>query len=303
MSPRRRPLRRTRHLAALALIHLARIVAVVLPRPVLWLAAGAAGRLAALLPVRANRVIAKNRRIAAAGARVRPWQVYRSVLAGILDFLHLSARSDEAFLKAVRATGAEHLERAASRGRGVICVTAHYGAWELIPRRVVLLGHPTGVVGRRLFDRRVDEVLNTLRRKPGITVLDRGAGARSLVEVLRAGTAVGILIDQDTPAVESGFFDFMGVQAMTPTGPARLAVRLGVPVVPLHIRRRRDGTHEVIIGPEIEASGADALTLALNGEIARWVEDDPSQWIWFHDRWSRRPPGGALLRQEQAGLV
>jgi KDO2-lipid IV(A) lauroyltransferase len=237
-----------------------------------------------------------------AGLDVEPGAVYAHVTAGLLDFIHLSRRSDDCFSRAVEVQGADRIGRALSAGRGVIAVTAHYGAWELIPRAVKLLGHPVGVMGRRLGGGAAESLISGLRARPGVLVIDRAGGASSLVRALRLNTAVGILIDQDTRAVDAGFVDFFGLPASTPTGPARLAIRFHVPVVPLFIRRTPRGGYVLSIEEPVDPAGftgpegALELTALLTSRIESWVRGDPRQWVWFHERWCRRPPGSPGLR-------
>ncbi len=304
MPSRRLPFRALRHRLEAPAADILILSSRILPRALLELSAAAASWTAAAVPSRASRLIDRHRRniLHPAGLVVSPAAVYRNMILSLFDFMRLSGRSDEAFARAVRTEGGEHLAAALAEGRGAICITAHYGAWELIPRAVVLLGHLTGVVGRRLSGGAVDERLERLRTMHGIIALDRASGARRLLELLRANAAVGILIDQDTTAVESEFVDFFGIPALTPVGPARLAVRFGIPVVPLHISRRKDGSHLLVIEKALaprEYSGPDGylrLTARLNGIIEGWIRSDPAQWIWFHERWCRRPPGSPGLR-------
>lgn len=276
-----------------------------LPRKALWDVARIMGAAMDSLPgARSNVILDRNRRniLLPNGLDVQGRDVYRFVIFGILDFLHLSLRPDAAFRQVVEVRGAENMSRAMSHRRGAIAVTGHYGAWELIPRAVSLLGHRTGVLGRKLSGTAADRLLWKLRERPGVLVLDRGSGASGIVRALHGNTAVGILIDQDTTAVESGFVDFFGTPALTPTGPARLAVRLRVPVVPLYARMLPDGRHRVVIEPMTspeEYAGADSaleLTAFLTRRIESWIRDDPRQWVWFHERWCRRPPGCPGLR-------
>ena len=295
MAGRRLPFRRLRHALAMPLMRLAILGAVVCPRRALWWLAGLLGWAAALLPVRSNRIIARHRRLVMEpqGFQARTRDIYRHVLGGILDFLHLSYRGDRSFSQVVRMEGADKLARALSKGRGAIVITAHYGAWELIPRAVVLRGHRTAVVGRRLWQSGPAGLLNSLREKPGVHTLRRKGGVMPIVRQLRGNTAIGILIDQDTSHVQSGLVDFLGRPAMTPVGPAGIAIRLGVPVVPLHIRRMGDSTHlisvEAPIDPaEFKGDGGELeLTQLLSRRIESWIRRDPRQWIWFHRRWRR----------------
>lgn len=236
------------------------------------------------------------------GFDVVPREVYRFVSGNLLDFLHLARRGDEEFRRVVRVHGANNMASALAEGRGAVAVTAHYGAWELIPRAVRLLGHRVGVVGRRLSGGAADAMLSRLRAAPGVLVLDRGAGPAALVRALRGNTAVGILIDQDTTAVDSEFVEFFGLPARTPVGPARIAVALSAPVVPLHARRSERGWHEIHIEEPIDPraferkEGALEITKRLTGRIEAWIREDPRQWVWFHERWCRRPPGSPGLR-------
>ncbi|MFO7949516.1 MAG: lysophospholipid acyltransferase family protein [Candidatus Fermentibacteraceae bacterium] len=297
MARKRLPFRRLRHAVAMPLMRLAVWGAVVCPRRVLWWLAGLLGWAAAGLPIRSNRIIARHRRtvMAPQGITARSSDIYRYVLAGILDFIHLSYRSDDAFGKVVRMEGAEHLDRALEAGKGAIVITAHYGGWELMPRAVVLQGHRTAVVGRRLWQPGPADLLNRLRERPGVHTLRRKGGVMSIVRQLRKNTAIGILIDQDTSHVQGDFVEFLGRPAMTPVGPAGIALRMGVPVVPLHIRRRRDSTYLITVEEPVDTSGfageegALELTQLLTRRIEAWVREDPRQWIWFHRRWRRSP--------------
>ncbi len=297
MARKRLPLRRLRHALAMPLMRLAVFGAAVCPRRVLWWLAGRLGWAAARLPIRSNRIIARHRRLVMdpQGITVRSSDIYRYVLAGILDFVHLSYRSDEVFRKAVRMKGAGHLEEVLKSGKGAIAITAHYGGWELIPRAVALQGHRTAVVGRRLWQPGPADLLNRLREKPGVNTLRRKGGVMSIVRQLRRNTAIGILIDQDTSHVQGDFMEFLGRPAMTPVGPAGIAVRMGVPVVPLHIRRREDSSYLITVEEPVDTSGfsgdegALELTQLLTSRIGAWIREDPRQWIWFHRRWRRRP--------------
>lgn len=236
------------------------------------------------------------------GLSVRLSTVYRNLIAGMLDFFHLSGKSDEEFNKAVEVHGAWNMEMALSSGKGVIAITAHYSAWELIPRAVKLLGHRVGVVSRKLAHRETSEYFDSLREKHDVALVDRSSSIVKLMHVLRENTAVGILIDQDTMGVESEFVDFLGLPARTPVGPAQLAIRFGIPVLTLHIARKRNGRYILTIDEPVALSdysgdnGYLELTADLTGSIEEWIRENPQQWIWIHERWARRPGWAPGLR-------
>ena len=300
----RLPFRHLRHSLELPLAKMIVFFASVLPRRLIWIIAGLLGFLASLIPGKSTRIFKINRRhiMKPRGLNVRLCTVYRNLIAGMLDFLHLLGKSDEEFNKVVEVRGAGNMKMALSTGKGAIAITAHYSAWELIPRAVKLLGHRVGVVSRKLSNTETSEYFDSLREKHDVALVDRGSGIMKLMHVLRENTAVGILIDQDTMGVESEFVDFLGLPARTPIGPAQLALRFGIPVLTLHIARKSNGGYILTIDEPMtlsEYSGDNGyleLTAALTGRIEEWIREDPQQWIWIHERWARRPGWAPGLR-------
>ena len=134
----------------------------------------------------------------------------------------------------------EALLRGASQaGKGFIFVTGHLGSWELLARRIVRAGVPAVVIAARSWDRRIDDMVEAFRLGGGVPTLFREdpSGGRTLLKALRAGKALGILIDQDTK-VQSVFVPFFGHLASTPRAAADLALRFGCPVFVGWSRRR-----------------------------------------------------------------
>ncbi|MCK4505407.1 MAG: lysophospholipid acyltransferase family protein [Candidatus Aegiribacteria sp.] len=300
----RLPFRRMRHFLELPLAKLIVSIASVLPRKLIWITAGLLGFLASLIPGKSSRIFRINRRhiMKPCGLNVHLSTVYRNLIAGMLDFFHLSERSDDEFTKAVEVHGAWNMEVALSSGKGAIAITAHYSAWELIPRAIKLMGHRVGVVSRKLAHGDTSEYFDCLRKKHDVALVDRSSSIVKLMHVLRENTAVGILIDQDTMGVESEFVDFLGLPARTPVGPAQLAIRFGIPVLTLHIARKGNGRYILTIDEPMVLSdysgdnGYLELTADLTGRIEEWIREDPQQWIWIHERWARRPGWASGLR-------
>ncbi len=300
----RLPFRRFRHSLILPLVKFLVFLGRIMPRKLIWVLGGIFGSIASLIPGRSRRIFRINEKhiIRPCGLSVRLSRVYRYLISGMIDFINLNYRSDDEFRKLIEIRGEEHMEAALSLGRGVIAITAHYSAWELIPRAVLLLGHKIGIVTRELAHRETSEYFNNLRARCGTVLIDRGSGIARLMRVLRDNTAVGILIDQDTMGVESDFVDFMGLPARTPVGPAQLALRFGIPVLTLHISRGKDGEYTLTIDEPLNLmeyegeKGYIKLTADLTGKIEEWVREDPEQWVWIHERWARRPGFAPGLR-------
>ncbi len=190
-------------------------------------------------------------------------------------------------------------EGAIAEGKGVLLATGHVGNFELMARRLGLLGHPSSVVAKVSSDPHMTAFIDRLRRGGGYGIIwrgrERGAAFAGLRQALDRGEAIGLLIDQDTKG-RGLFVDFFGKPAFTPRGIADLAIERGCPVVTAFIHRKPEGGHCIQVERvQVERTGdaerdAAALLQALTRAVERAIRRDPSAWPWFHERWKRRPP-------------
>lgn len=222
-------------------------------------------------------------------------EIFRAMAKNAVDAIRLPRLAGKDIESLVMASGLEHFDRAYRRGQGVVAVTGHIGCWELIPAWFAQRGYRIGVIGKRVYDPRLDRLLNRARAKWGIQVIDRDSGAKEALRALHRGQALGILIDQDT-RVASVEVRFMGHPARTPTGAAMLARKTGAAVVPLAIHRLPGGRHRLTILPELKPSPSRdrrQQTIEDVQQETRAIEElikrDLTQWAWMHPRWTRKP--------------
>ncbi|HEX6083199.1 MAG TPA: lysophospholipid acyltransferase family protein [Thermoanaerobaculia bacterium] len=189
--------------------------------------------------------------------------------------------------------GAEPLLRLIDQGRGVVVFTAHCGNWEWMSYAVGLWGRPTTVLQRERDAPEMNRWITEHRARSGVRTIDRGSSAagRELIQSLRRGGILAFLIDQNlrTDSVQVPFF---GRNALTPIGPAKLAIRTESVVVDILIERLPDGRHRLKVGVPLETKRDDD-PVALTARMTRVIEDQirrvPEQWVWMHDRWRDRP--------------
>lgn len=190
--------------------------------------------------------------------------------------------------------GVEHLLRAREAGRGAILLSGHFGNFELLG---AFLGgmHPVDFVVRPLANRGVDAMIAGARARAGVRQIDAGTGVRRVYEALRANHWVTFLADQDARR-QGAFVPFMGRPASTPTGPARIALATGAPIIMGFVTRRPDGRHELDIDPALEVFDPDApdavlrLTALHAARLEHWVRARPEMWFWLHRRWKTPAP-------------
>jgi KDO2-lipid IV(A) lauroyltransferase len=217
----------------------------------------------------------------------------------VVELPRLLSAPLDATLARIQLDGVEHLDTAmATHGRALV-LTAHLGNWEILCAAHRLTRYELSVVVRPLDAPWLDAVAERLRRRAGVEVIDKRGAVRPVLEALRRGRMVGILLDQNAARREGVFVDFFGHPASTSRSIALLALRTGAPVVPIFAHRRRDGGHRVVIHPPVPVPTANdagaavvELTARCTMEIERAVRATPEQWLWSHERWRTRPSVG-----------
>lgn len=205
----------------------------------------------------------------------------------------------------IRIKGQHHVDQAMARGRGLIAVTGHIGNWELLAIWFAIKGYPVNVVARRVYDPRLDRILNELRKNANVKGISRETGAKEMIRVLRRGETLGVLMDQDTK-VRGVFVPFFGRAAYTPVGPVVLAMRTGAAVVPMAIHRQKDETYLITVERPLELvfTGNDEEDILTNTTVCtealeRFIRMDPAQWVWMHDRWRRKSSMESLTARKE----
>jgi KDO2-lipid IV(A) lauroyltransferase len=225
--------------------------------------------------------------------------VYRSLGRQLVEFCRMSRYTAENTRNWIRTEGLEHYLAARARGKGVLIVTGHLGAWELSSFYHSLMGYPMGMVIRRLDNRRLDDYVNKIRCLHGNRVLHKDDFARALLTAMRAGETVGILMDTNMSPPQGVFVEFFGRLACTASGLARVALKTGATVLPgFMVWEAGEQKYVLRFGPElefIETGDAEADALAATQMCAsvteEWIRRYPDQWLWIHRRWKTRPAG------------
>ncbi len=217
----------------------------------------------------------------------------------LVEFCRMTRYTAENTRNWMRTEGLEHYLAAQARGKGVLIITGHLGAWELSSFYHSLMGHPMGMIIRNLDNRRLDQYVNGIRCLHGNFVISKDDFGRGLLKAIRAGGTVGILMDTNMTPPQGQFVPFFGVDACTGTGLAHIARQTGAAVLPgFMFWEPAERRYVLRFGPEVEMPrtanrAADILegTRRATAVIESWIRRYPDQWLWIHRRWKTRPPG------------
>lgn len=187
--------------------------------------------------------------------------------------------------------GMQNMRDAVAVGRGVMLVTGHCGNWEWLAGAVGLSGFRMSALARELDASGINSFIVESRQRRGIPSIGIGtaSSAREILQTLRSGMILGVLLDQNIRA-ESVSVPFFGQPAPTPIGIAKIAIRSGALIVPGFIERRGTKQHIRFETPIRPGPGDDpiALTATLTERIEAQIRRMPDQWVWVHQRWKVR---------------
>lgn len=190
--------------------------------------------------------------------------------------------------------GLENYETAHAKGKGVIFLTCHLGAFDLQITNMAMRGLNPNIIGTPLKDKRLNDLLWNYRNLHGAIPISRGKETFRMIKVLKSGGSVALLIDQDTK-VKTVFVNFFGMPAATPVGATVLALKTGAAVIPTYIYLGKDGMQHMHILPEIPMSqtGDEEHDIHFNTQVlTNFIEEKirqyPDQWVWMHERWKTR---------------
>ncbi|MBN2241290.1 MAG: lysophospholipid acyltransferase family protein [Acidobacteria bacterium] len=197
-------------------------------------------------------------------------------------------------------SGLRNFHEAQSREKGILYLTGHFSAWELLPAAHAVYGHPLRFITRPLDNTRLDRYLQRLRECAGNRVIRKKNAARTVLRALKEKGHVGILMDQNTSLEEGIYADFFGLPAATTTALALLALRTDAPILPGYLTPMRGGRYRIKFLRPIEAArtgdrngDVEQLTARLNRILEQIIREQPETWLWGHKRWKNQPAGNS----------
>jgi KDO2-lipid IV(A) lauroyltransferase len=215
------------------------------------------------------------------------------------EFAQFPKYTKENIESVVILDGHENFLAGQSRGKGVLYLTGHIGAWELSSFAHALYGFPLHYMARPLDNVPLDVLVNQYRGLSGNKPIFKNESARQMLRVLKEAGTVGILADQNTMPEEGVWVDFFGTPACTTTGIARVSLHTDAAVVPGYAywdenlrkyRLRFEPPVQLIRTGDTERDILEN-TQRFAKVIEQIIREHPEQWVWIHARWKNRPKG------------
>jgi KDO2-lipid IV(A) lauroyltransferase len=198
-----------------------------------------------------------------------------------------------------RWEGAELVDAALARGRGLVVLTPHLGAFEVVAQAYAErfgARQPMTALYRPARQAWLRELEETARRRPGLLTAPANlAGVRQMMRALRQGQTVGMLPDQVPPDGMGVWAPFFGEPAYTMTLASRLVQQTGAtPLLVLADRLPRGAGYRVHVHalPEpLPGPGGDdaahqvACATVMNRAMEYAIGLAPAQYLWGYERY------------------
>jgi KDO2-lipid IV(A) lauroyltransferase len=221
----------------------------------------------------------------------------KGVVRSFYDFFGEVGRNSkrtrhEMLVEVEQVIGHEKYVAARASGRGAVVAVAHMGSFEVATAAMREMEPSIHVVFKRDPRAHWEKLRQALHRKLEVheTPVDDGWGIwYHLRDRLRNNDVVLIQADRVMPGQRGVKLPFLGGHLEVPTGPVKLAMAAGCPVIPVFAVRVGPRQVRIIIEDAIEVEGGlkdvgpgmgpHPALVRLTNVIASYVEKYPEQWL------------------------
>jgi lipopolysaccharide heptosyltransferase II len=212
--------------------------------------------------------------------------------ANLLANLKLPRLSRAELESRVVVEGLETMEAGAIASGGFVMVISHLGSWEMFAQlSPIIFPCKVGTIFQALGNKFIDAEVRKDRARLGLELFERKEGFGKACQFMRAGGAVGVLVDQH--AGDAGLWTpFFGRLASTSTLAATLALRTDAWLVPAAVYTAGVARWRCVIRGQMKPHGQDVetITARINRMLQDQIREQPADWFWVHNRWKTPKP-------------
>lgn len=222
-------------------------------------------------------------------------EAFRQFGSSLCEVISASKLGPEGIAPLFAVEGEEHLEAAraaAPPGRGVFVMTGHFGPWEVAAYPLGLRFGTVHVVARPPDNPFVAADLERMRARFGNHLIAKAGAGHRMLNAIRQGHPVGILIDQRVRPEVGILVPFFGREVWTSPVLAYLSLLTRAPVVPTFCTPEGAEGYRLrflpVIAPDAPGPGAEAeaaLTARYLAVVEAEIRRRPELWLWMHRRW------------------
>ena len=194
----------------------------------------------------------------------------------------------------------EEGKRFLAGNRPAVTVSGHIGCWEILSQLAFLEGHQMMSVAKDIGTAGMTRLLMKSRTSIGQEIVHADGAFRSLMQGIRDGKSLGLLVDQVVKPKNGGVWvRFFGRPVPVSAGPAFFAAKGKAPVAVAWSRPLHDGRYRCEVLATYSAQEAREVWLFTQRcmrDLERVIRRHPSCWV-LNYRYFRKIPTAAELAQ------
>ena len=196
-------------------------------------------------------------------------------------------------------------KRFLAANRPAITVSGHIGCWEILSQLAFLEGHRMMSVAKDIGTGGMTALLMKARRSIGQEIVPAEGAFKPLMQGLRDGRSLGLLVDQSVAPKRGGIWvRFLGLPMAVSAAPAFFAAKGKAPIAVAWSRPLKDGRYRCDVVdaiPAAEARDIRGTTQRIAADLERVVRRHPSCWVLnynFFSNWPKPEDLAALAERE-----
>ena len=182
------------------------------------------------------------------------------------------------------------IEDVLSQGKGMVLLTGHLGAWEIMSLTLTRY-FPMTFVAKRSKNPTLNPVIEKVRTCRGGKVHYHDEPPRALLAILRQGGIAGFVGDRAFRGTSVTEIPFFGRETRMPSAPFALARTSGAPLAFIFFLRHESG-YRVVLSETFSIGREEPRETTIREAAQRWVgfleqqiRANPENWVPFAGHW------------------
>ncbi|MDR5590606.1 lipid A biosynthesis acyltransferase [Christiangramia sp. SM2212] len=220
---------------------------------------------------------------------------YHHMCDMFLEMIKSISISEKEIGKRFKFTNVEYLRELETKNKSLIIMLGHFASYEWI-NALMLYGikHSTYGIYKKIKNKHFDRLVKDIRGRFGGTLIT----TYKTTETIKANNDKGIfanyaMIADQSPKLSRAkhWIHFMGIRVPVFEGSDRMARKLDMAVVYLHVEKTGRGYYEATLKPITEDAPNEPkhyITEKFIELLEKQIREKPDYYLWTHKRWKHR---------------
>ena len=184
--------------------------------------------------------------------------------------------------------GEKILQSFLKQKKGIVFITGHFGAWEILGQWVARNVPLFVGVAQKQKNKGAHNFFINQRELAGTKHIIRGNSVKEMYKVLSNNGLLGLVSDQDAKS-KGVFVDFFGTPASTPKGAALFHINTRAPLLlGVCFKENFKKYHIHFKAINTKNKNLEEITQEYTSQLESYIKQYPDQYFWFHRRWKTK---------------